>query len=276
MTTRGAKQLTISFLYACLIASVVFWFLRPFFVVEPTCLDGILNQDETTVDCGGVCGACQEIIPAVNMEIKEKSLVYGGPEYSDVLIRLYNPNDTYGASDFVYSVSLKDTDGNEVANDSGTGFILPKETKYFIRIGLKTGNAAIASIDVTLDKVDWQTFSGYRERPNLPIGHKEYGPVSSGVGFSQVNGTLSNESGFDFQSLRVNIVLRDASGKALAVNKTELRTVVSGERRDIGPLLFPAYFPGEVATVEMESEADVYHSDNFIREYLPGGVFQRY
>lgn len=29
----------------------------------PTCSDGIMNQDETDVDCGGVCGACVSEVP---------------------------------------------------------------------------------------------------------------------------------------------------------------------------------------------------------------------
>ncbi len=167
-------------------------------------------------------------------------------------------------------MKLVDAQGAVVAQKTDTSFILPKETKYVMQIGMET-QAIVAGVEVSLDHVDWQVFSGYRESPVLNIGHKRYGPVSSGGGFGQVDGTLSNESGYDFQKLLVKVVLRDAGGKPIAINQTEMRTVVAFERRDFR-LIWPLYFDGEVNSVEAEADADVYHSDNFIKQYAPTGT----
>jgi len=67
--------------------------------------------------------------------------------------------------------------------------------------------------------------------------------------------------------------LRDSTGKPLALNSTEMNTVRSHENRDFR-LVWPSAFPGAVENVEMVVDADVYHSENFIRQYLPGGKFQ--
>jgi len=275
MLSRNIKRGFIAVVYVAIFGLLAFWIYTAFIKTPETCSDGIKNQNETAIDCGGVCGMCVEKIPAVAMEVKEASLVYGGSGHNDVLIKVYNPNDSYGAPQFSYTVFLKDAQGTVVAQKTETSFILPKETKYLMQIGLETPSS-VSNVDVAIDNehIDWQSFSGYQESPVLNILHKRYGPVSSGIGFGQVDGTLSNESGFDFQSLTIKVILRDSSGKPLAINKTEMRTVIAGERRDFR-LIWPTYFPGDVSAVETQTEADVYHSDNFVRQYLPGGVFQK-
>ncbi|MDD5083982.1 MAG: hypothetical protein PHT88_03575 [Candidatus Moranbacteria bacterium] len=274
MASRNIKRTFIALVYVIILSLLMYWVYAAFLKAPETCSDGIKNQNEAAIDCGGVCGACEEKLPAVAMQVKETSLVYGGPGSSDVLVKVYNPNDRYGALRFAYTVSLKDSGGAVLATKTDTSFMLPKETKYLMQVGMATTSPA-ASADVTIDSVEWQSFAGYQESPVLNVLHKRYGPVTSGVGFGQVDGTLSNESGFDFQSLMVKIILRDASGKALAVNQTEMRTVINAEQRDFR-LIWPTYFAGDVTAVETEVEADVYHSDNFIRQYLPGGAFQRF
>ena len=205
----------------------------------------------------------------------EKSIVYGGPSQHDVLIKIHNPNDNYGASKFSYTTTLKDASGAVVASKTSTSFILPKETKYLVQVGLETSATPVLAELSIENAIEWQSFTGFKESPDITIGHKQYGPVPSGVGFGQAVGTLVNQSNFDFQVIHVKVVLRDSAGKPLAVNSTEMRTVIADERRDVGPLIFPSYFPGDVASVEMEPEADMYHSENFIKQYLPGGDFQR-
>lgn len=273
MTPRNTKQIIISLAYIVIFSLIAFWFYTVFLKAPETCFDGIQNQNEAAIDCGGVCGACQEKPAVLDMQVLETSLIPGGAGETDVLVKIYNPNDRYGASRFAYTMTLKDSQGNVVVTKTGESFILPRETKYIVRTNIATGSSAM-SAEVTMSDIDWHLFSGYREKPALNVYAKHYGPVTTGVGFGQADGTLSNESGFDFQSLTVKVVLRDASDRPLAVNMTEMRTVTAGERRDFR-LIWPTYFPGNVEKIEVETEADVYHADNFIRQYLPGGAFQQ-
>ena len=63
----------------------------------------------------------------------------------------------------------------------------------------------------------------------------------------------------------MKVVLRDASGKPLAINSTEMSTMPSKGQRDFR-LVWPTIFPGEVKNVEMLVDADIYHSENFIKQ----------
>lgn len=248
---------------------VYFAFLKP----EETCMDGRQNQDEQGVDCGGACtNACMEKIVGIDLQQKEVSFVSAGEGEYDVLGQIYNPNDVAGASSFRYVFELKDASGRVIATRSGESYILPQETKSLTAVGMNAFGAA-ASATLSISDVQWERFSGYRERPAINIYQKRYDETSDGVSFGEAKGLLSNESPFDFRSITVIVILRDGAGKLLALNTTEMRTVRAGEERDF-TLVWPTAFPGVVERVEMSVDADVYHSDNFMRQYLPGGKFQ--
>ncbi len=263
---------TIAFTLLVLLGlGVYFAFLKP----QETCFDGRQNQDEQGTDCGGICAnACVEKIIGVDLERKEVSFVPAGTGSYDVLGQIYNPNDVAGASSFRYVFELKGADGRVLATRSGESYILPQETKYLPAVNV-AAPGTVTSVTLVISDVQWERFSGYRERPAVNIYQKRYNQISSGAGFGEAYGLLSNESPYDFRSLSVIVILRDGGGKLLALNTTEMRTVQAGEERDFR-LVWPTAFPGTVERVEMTVDADVYHSENFLRQYLPGGRFQEF
>ena len=273
--SRRNKQYVIAGVYFTLAVSLSVLVYYAFIKAPETCFDSRQNQDEVGVDCGGVCAVvCQEIIVGENLEVREMTFVPGGENRFDVLGKVYNPNDEIGASAFAYTVSLKDSGGTVLVTRSGKSYILPQENKYILELNLETLSVPV-SASFEIRDVEWTRFSGYQVKPTINIYQKRYDKISSGVGFGEVYGLLSNESPYDFRSIAVKVILRDAAGKPLAFNMTEMRTVQSNEKRDFR-LIWPSAFPGTVEKVEMEVDADVYHSDNFIRQYLPGGKFQEF
>ncbi len=273
--SRKMKQFVIagiSALSIVLIAiGIYFSFLKP----PETCFDGRQNQDEQGVDCGGTCQAvCKENITALPVEITEIAFVQSRNGQYDILGKIHNPNDEIGASTFVYTALLKDGVGNVLAVRSGKSYILPQENKYLLELNLLAETEPVtASLEIS--EIEWERFSGFQEKPSINIYQKRYSPISSGAGFGEAYGLLSNESPYDFRSIIVRVILRDATGKPLAFNATEMRTVKSREERDFR-LVWPSAFSGTVERIEMEVDADVYHSDNFIRQYLPGGRYQEF
>ena len=241
------------------------FFLR----ITPTCFDSQQNQNETGIDCGGICkAACQEVLTGEALQFKEVAFVPGGEGSYDVLARVYNPNDVVGASSFHYTFQLKGVGGQVLATKEGDNFILPQETKSLIEIRLVTREKP-ASVTVETSAVAWERFSGYRERPAISIYQKRYDQLASGVGFGAATGLVVNESPYDFRSIHVKVILRAADDTPLAFNTTRQDTLKAGDQRDFR-LLWPNPFPGKVEKIDMEVDADVYHSDNFIQQYSPG------
>lgn len=273
--SRAAKQFVIAGIYFSSVLLLIVGTYYAFFKASETCFDNKQNQDEQAIDCGGVCQAvCKESITGEDLEIQEIVFVPGGNGRYDVLGKIYNPNDEVGASSFSYTAELRDSSGTVLATRSGTSYILPQENKYIFELNLEAQGVPTTAA-LRISGVAWEKFSGYQEKPSINIYQKRYGPISSGAGFGEAYGLLSNESPYDFRSIVVRVILRDANGLPLAFNATEMRTVRSHEERDFR-LVWPSAFPGTVEKVEMEVDADVYHSDNFMRQYLPGGKFQEF
>lgn len=269
--TRGTKRFIIATIFFLAIFIVGLWIylsLKP----EPTCTDGIKNQNEEEIDCGGACSACIVPITGEALQIREVAWIPDLTGRYDAMAIITNPNAQVGARRFTYTFALRDASGRELAQASGFSWILPRETKTLLAFGLPAGTTP-DKITVDISEVEWQPFADYLEKPKINIVDRGYEPISSGPGYSRAIGTIVNESAFDLQSVMVRVVLRDSGGQPLAVNQTEVRTVPVGDRRGFS-LVFPNAFPGIVSTVEMEADADVFGSENFIKRYFPGGRYQ--
>lgn len=261
-----------------IIASIFFSFNALFFTgvyyaflkAPETCFDTKKNQNEQGVDCGGICtNACIEVVVGRDIETKEIAFVPGGNDRYDVLARVFNSNDTIGATSFRYTFELRDRGGTVLGTRSGTSYILPQETKSIIELNLEPSTVP-AEVVLKITDVVWERLSGYQERPAVNIYQKRFGQVVEGFGFFEAYGLLSNESSYDFRTLTVRVILRDAFGKPLAFNTHRMDTINAHETRDF-KLVWPLPFPGTVERADMEIDADVYHSENFIEQYFPGG-----
>jgi len=262
---KRVKIVSVAIVFLALVGTILYFSTKP----KETCSDKKRNQGETGVDCGGPCGACAEIFSPEALLVREAAFVPGNSssEY-DVVAKVYNPNDTIGASEIGYDIILRDSTGSEVGRASGTDSLLPQETRTLLSIGVRTSGAP-ASAEVSFRDARWQRFSGYQERPPLTVYRTRFDKISSGPFFGEAFGTLRNDSTFDFRAVTVKVVLRDASGRPVAINQTEVNTLLSGDVRDF-TLRFPKAFPGEVSTVETEADVDFFHEENFIRRYRTG------
>lgn len=267
--TRTLKRLIIIFIYL-FIFIILGWLLYYAIKPAPSCSDGKKNQSEVGVDCGGSCAPCEKIINAQNLNITEKYFVYGSNNQFDVLAKINNPNDQYGAGLVKYEFQLLDQNGAVLNQKEGETFILPRENRYIVELNLYS-EANPYELKFNLIEVQWEEFLDYDE-PKLNIYKKDYREENDN---NIVFGLLRNESYFDFNSIEINIILRDAKGNPVALGKNEMRTIKSQEERDF-KLVWPYKFAGDVQNVEVQAEANVFDSDNFIKKYLPNRQFQKY
>lgn len=266
---RKKRQIVVVIVYGMIIfIAGLLWHI--FTAPVPTCYDGERNQDETDVDCGGVCGACKEAPQIANMSVLETAIVKSGSRY-DAMVRVKNPNDAYGSSDFSYEFRLKGADGNQISVVKGQDYILPKQEKYIVAVGLDVPSL-ISSVDFVITQVQWAHFSTFEE-PKFIVHNKRSNPISSGPGFYETYAIVRNDTPNDFGSVSVNIVLRDINNAVVAVGRTQMNTIKSGEERDFR-LVWPDSFEGDVAKIDVMPETNVFKDENLIRRYFPGGKFQ--
>lgn len=266
MDHRSQKKLVFGAIYGVLFLCFAYLVYLPFKPSE-TCTDGKKNQNETGIDCGGVCGACAVAPVLEDIRVVETAWVFAGKgsEY-DIVGKISNPNNDYGASSVPYTFRVLDASGRILAEQSGVSFILPKETKYIVETSLSLSEKP-SQVEVVLENVAWEKFAGYKERPALDIYNRSF-ERASGVNFGVAKGLVVNNSPFDFTNIGIAVVLRDGGGKVVALQKTDMQTLRSGEQRDF-TLVWPDPFQGDVEKVEVQADANVYRTDTFIRTYLP-------
>ena len=98
------KQIVIGLIYFLLfivIADLIFLKIQS---GKPTCHDGIQNQDEAGVDCGGPCNIC----PWQGLELRTISAeaIKTKDNYVDLLAKVRNPERNWGAEEFSYTFNL--------------------------------------------------------------------------------------------------------------------------------------------------------------------------
>ncbi len=249
--------------------------LYSYFKPRPSCFDGKQNQNEKGIDCGGVCTKECDIVKAQPLIIGKTGTVPSGIEGKyDFYAYITNPNTTFGSKKFTYTLKFKNLAGEVIMTKNESGFILPMERKYLIIENINLPSQP-ANIDLKVDSSDWIKFNTYYKAPNIAIVNKRYKEVSNGINFAEAYGLLKNHSPYDFNSIKVKIILKDAEGKIVALNSTQMNTVNSGEQRDF-KLFWPNRFNGSVSNMEAQAEVDIFSSNVFIKKFYKSRKFQQY
>jgi hypothetical protein len=271
MNGRIQKQL----LYGGIFVLVVLFVLGSIVVSilpDPSCADGKKNQNETGIDCGGVCVPCA--IEAEDIEILETAILSSGSKNSyDVVARIKNPNDLFGSGEFSYTFEFLDENGSKISSFSDSAYILPAQERYLVAVNVAV-SISPAEMRVVIGDVRWEKFSEY-EAPKLPITNKTFERLSFGTLYAETKGLVRNESPYDFQTVEVFVVLRDASRNIIATGKTDMQTVRSGEKRDFS-VFWDDAFSKEVMSVDAQATTNMFENQNFIKLFLPDGRFRNY
>lgn len=273
MDKRQFKRSIISLIYATILLVIIYGIYLKVRHVS-TCFDGMKNQNEEGVDCGGVCQE-QCSFDAQDLIVGKMGVVPAGiaGKY-DFYVQITNPNATFGNKNFYYSLNFKNSAGDVLASRKGSNFILPGERKYVIESNIDSVIVP-TSFDFAINSSDWVEFNDYYEKPDLEIVNKNYSEVSGGVGFSEAYGLLKNKSNFDFDLIKVEVILKDDKGNVLALNSTQMSTVAAGEQRDFR-ISWPNSFPGTVGNMEAQAEVDIFNSDTFLKRFYKAEKFQQY
>jgi len=257
---RHLKQITIALVYLLLllvVVGVIYLIVRPSL---PACDDGIQNQGEVDIDCGGPCSSCpwqlrEDLEIIFNKAIKTKD------NYVDLVARIKNLNSGWGAELFSYSFDLYDSENNLIISHEGASYILPLETRYIIEQRV-LAREEISNVEFKITDINWQELVDY-EGIELLIRNLEFKQSEDS---GQLIATLENNSSYDLDKIDVYAVLFDKESKVLGAGKLELRTVLSKERRYFEINWF---FPikGEVKEVDVVAKTNVFLDENFMRRY---------
>ncbi len=281
MASRMQKRIIIGLAYLLVIFGVgagavtVYSRLHPY-ISPGTCFDGIQNQNEIGIDCGGVCASCE----IVTQRFLQKIQVHWAKSFEaqthtyDIAAEIENPNFTYGSEDVEYHFQIFDSAGKEIQSIPGKTFIFPQEIRSII-VQAVSLNKVPSQVIFHVDSIAWQRITGF-SNSGINVDNRLVQIVQNNPNvYARMSGIVNNNSPYDLRSIEVNMIAYDSTGNPIAVNRTDIQTVKSGEKRQV-TVFMPHPFLGTINHFTMFGYTDFFANQNFISEHSTEERFQQY
>lgn len=202
-------------------AALLWWGYNTFFVKAPSCFDGVQNQNERGVDCGGVCSlVCVADTKPLTVLWARPFLT--APSIYTAAAYVTNTNVTAGAKNIRYSFQLFDDNNALVIERDGVVNIPPVKVVPIIETGIYVGNRTpTRALFGFADTPEWHT----AQAPALRITDEQLASDGSNLTATVVNDTLN-----DVRKVVVAAVLFDAKGVALGASKSTIDVPKKGSQ----------------------------------------------
>ena len=198
------------------------WFVKP----APSCSDGIQNQGEQGIDCGGPCA--NVCIPSDIKPIGatgQLQIFHSTPTGISILVQVQNPNSAYAADRFSYTFKIYDNQNVLLSEITDESFVYGSEIKYLGAFNLPFPNAN--RIELFIGTPEWVPADSFK-KPALVVQNVQTASTASGL---QANGRFVNNDSVALGKVTALSIFYDASGKPAGISKNEVTDVLPGETR---------------------------------------------
>lgn len=194
-----------------------------FFYKPPSCLDGLHNQDEEGVDCGG---ACAKLCVQPNVSALWARSVRVAPGVYHAVALIKNP-DTASRGTISYSVSLFDSENILIARREGAMELSPGDIAPLFEANIVAGERVPMRTFVDIGNGSFERF----ERATLPIRVLSFALDDEGA--SRLTAQIENESALPASGISVTALLFDKDGILVNASKTRIDRLEARERRAV-------------------------------------------
>jgi hypothetical protein len=218
-----------------------------YFYKPPTCFDGMQNQDEKGIDCGGICKKlCQsDFLPAVVLWTDFEKVA---PGLYNVAAYIENPNINAAAANVPYQFSVFDGEGVLIIQVRGL-VTIPANRNTLAFVGaVDLGKRKPSKGGITFSFLQpplWHV--SHDGLAKLLVADKKYNEDSLA---SSLQVTLKNTGLLPFTNVSVFSILADADGNHLAFSKTFMDQIVPGGQV-VAPFTWPFSNGGKVVSQEI-------------------------
>ena len=245
MTWSQRRKFIYGFATLIVVVAVVgipsFYFLYK----PPTCFDGVLNQGEQGVDCGGPCVklCASAFVPPVVAWARLEKLTDG---YYNAAAYIVNQNVDGEADNASYHMALYDNQGSFITDVKGTVSVPPHRNTLAFQTGIAVGKRVPARVLFEFTAVPNWT-KKIDTLGLLQIGDKNYAEDTSG---SSLAVTLKNSSVLPLGALNVDAILYDKDNNVLGFSVTEIDGISAGATA-VAPFSWPENRQGKVISIEV-------------------------
>ncbi len=254
MSWAGRRRILIASIVGAFLLSVFVSVLIASIYKTPTCTDGIQNQDENGVDCGGVCPILCTPLQRAPITLFVRPLM-STENRVDIIASILNQNNFAASSNVPYKITLYDLNRRPLKSINGL-LDLPaggdKEGgRVFVYIPdvFKSTPTAVASasLEIIPESVTW-----VHAQPNTRnIPQVRNYVVTKELVAPRIDVTFSNSSPKTLVDTKVIIIALDAEGNAIAASQTIIPTIPAfGDAPAIFTWAKP--FSAPIATIEIQ------------------------
>jgi hypothetical protein len=216
-STRHKVKIIGTIVSIILVITGIFVYVN-FIKKDPTCTDGIMNQNEQGIDCGGVCqlvcsANIKPLIPLWTRPVKISGDVYSVVSYIE------NQNIGNGVKEVPYEIRLFDEKNILVSTPIiGKTFIGPNDRTAIYESAVKVGNRIPKT--AFLKFLDTPKFLKIDNRYNVQNIVVENDELSDLDTMPKLTATLKNTTLTTFVSIPVVVILYDANGNIVSTSQT--------------------------------------------------------
>lgn len=186
-----------------------------------TCFDGKKNQDETGIDCGGVCTrACAREVVEQPIILWSRAFPIANSKYN-LVAYLQNPNINYVSENFNYTFNVFDEKNVLIGVRQGTSNASQEKNFVIFEQSFDAGQRTIGKVTFEIDsKVVWQKVSSQKnslQKTKFTISNE---PIEEVAGTPTLTSTIVNKTGATQSNFYVVAIVYDVEGNAMAVSRT--------------------------------------------------------
>lgn len=246
MSWANRRKLFIVLLIVLAIIPFVAYFTYPLLTAEPTCSDGVQNDKETGVDCGGACQyLCKESLASLTVDFARPLQLLPGV-YSAVAY-ITNANPYAYVPELKYTIQLYDANNRYITERKGTTYVLPGRTTAIIETHMEsslfTPSRAHLVIDETPPMQDIRRFT------HTPLSVSDV-QLKSETTLPKLEAIITNASLEKVSAIEVAAVIFDVSGNVQAVSKTLVKSI-DGESSQRAVFTWPKPFTFTVGKIDV-------------------------
>lgn len=211
----------------------------------PTCSDGIRNQGEPAVDCGGPCA---RVCPfeATPLSVLWSRVLRVTEGRYDIAALIENKNSFFGVAVLPYTIKIYDANDILIAEKKGETFANPHQRFVLFLPNIDTGKRIPEHIALELGDFDWRRVKADYVAPTVSVEDKQL----SSDPFPRLSATLTNSGLKPLVGLEVIAVLSDIDDNVLAVSRTEVGALARNESKEAS-FTWPESFGKEAAIIDL-------------------------
>jgi hypothetical protein len=217
----------------------------------PTCADGVQNQGEQGIDCGGPCRTlCQSAFLAPVVLWTAATHVTAG--LYNLAAYIENPNISGAAINAPYQFSVYDTDGVLITQVSGTLDIPANRNTLAFAGAVDMGQRTVAKGGVSFQFTQapvWRKSEDMLAALSYPTPQYSEDNTSA-TKSSSLQVAMTNTSLTPFNGITVYAILKDINNNEIDFSKTYIDEIAPGAS-EVAPFTWPVSHNGTVVSEEI-------------------------